>query len=87
MNKTYYTYILRCVDKTLYTGWTIDLEARISSHNSGNGAKYTRGRLPVKIVAYWQFGTKSEAMSFEYKIKRLSKTEKELLLSKKINKA
>jgi putative endonuclease len=84
VNKTYYTYILRCVDKTLYTGWTIDLEARISSHNSGNGAKYTRGRLPVKIVAYWQFGTKSEAMSFENKIKRLSRQKKELLIAQNI---
>ena len=45
-----YVYILSCSDNTLYTGWTNDLERRINVHSSGKGAKYTRGRLPVKLV-------------------------------------
>ena len=79
MDKGYYTYIIRCSDRTLYTGWTINLQERLESHNSGKGAKYTRGRLPVKLVASWQFDSKSEAMSYECEIKRLSRKEKEIL--------
>lgn len=48
-----YTYILECSDGTFYTGWTVDLETRLKCHNSGRGAKYTRARLPVKLV-YWE---------------------------------
>ena len=43
-----YTYILECADGTLYTGWTNDLEKRLAAHNAGQGAKYTRGRGPVR---------------------------------------
>ena len=52
-----YTYILRCKDNTLYTGWTNNLEKRIEMHNSGKGAKYTKARLPVELVYYEQFET------------------------------
>ena len=45
-----YTYIVKCSDKTFYTGWTNDLEKRIEMHNSGKGAKYTKARLPVELV-------------------------------------
>lgn len=45
-----YTYILRCADGTLYCGWTNDLTARLAAHNSGRGAKYTRGRGPVQLA-------------------------------------
>lgn len=45
-----YVYILRCRDESLYTGWTNDLEKRLEAHNSGKGAKYTRGRCPVTLV-------------------------------------
>ncbi len=47
-----YTYIIKCADSTLYTGWTNDLDKRIKAHNSGKGAKYTKTRRPVKLVYY-----------------------------------
>ena len=71
-----YTYILRCADGTLYTGWTNDLQARLKAHNSGKGAKYTKSRLPVELVYFEEFSTKEEAMSREWHIKRLKRAEK-----------
>ena len=62
----YYTYIVECADRSLYTGYTTDVKARIRKHNSGKGAKYTRSRLPVKLVYYEEYETKHEAMSREY---------------------
>ena len=76
-----WTYILRCADGTLYTGWTNDLEKRLRSHNSGKGSKYTRTRLPVELVYSEPFDTKEEAMSREWHIKRLSREEKLSLIS------
>lgn len=72
----FYTYLLECADGTLYCGWTTDPEQRLATHNSGKGAKYTRVRLPVKLVAQWQFDSKAEAMRFEYRLKRLSRQQK-----------
>lgn len=74
-----YTYILRCKDGTLYTGWTNNLEKRIKDHNNGNGAKYTKPRRPVELVYYEEFQTKEEAMRREYAIKRMTRIEKEKL--------
>lgn len=71
-----YTYILRCSDDTLYTGWTNDLPKRLKTHNAGKGARYTRGRLPVKLVYYETFATKKEAMQREAQIKKLSRKQK-----------
>ena len=71
-----YTYILLCSDGTLYTGWTNDLASRLKAHNSGTGAKYTRSRLPVVLKYYEEFETREEAMSREWHIKKLSRTEK-----------
>lgn len=71
-----YTYILLCSDDSLYTGWTNDLSKRIDAHNSGKGAKYTKPRLPVKLVYYEEHDTKEEAMRREYYIKHLSRKEK-----------
>ena len=71
-----YAYIVQCSDNSLYTGWTTDLEKRIACHNSGKGAKYTRTRLPVRLVYYEEFLTKQEAMSREFHIKKLSREEK-----------
>lgn len=76
MKESFYTYILRCSDDTLYCGYTNDLERRISTHNSGKGGKYTRVRLPVELVYYEEFESKSLAMSREVKIKQLSRQEK-----------
>ena len=67
-----YVYILECCDNTLYTGWTNDLEKRIKVHSSGKGAKYTRGRLPVKLVYFEKFHDKKLAMKREYAIKQLT---------------
>ena len=75
-----YTYIVKCSDETFYTGWTNDLEKRIEMHNSGKGAKYTKARLPVEVVYYEAFDTKEEAMSREWHIKRLSRSEKQKLI-------
>lgn len=78
---TNYTYILECHDGTLYTGWTTDLTHRVAAHNSGRGAKYTKGRRPVRLVYYETFATKEEAMSREYAIKHLSAAQKRSLFS------
>ena len=82
--KKYYTYIVRCSDSTYYTGYTTDIGKREAVHNEGKGAKYTRARLPVKMVYHECFETKSEAMSREWAIKQLSREEKERLINKKI---
>ena len=71
-----YTYIVKCRDGSLYTGWTNNLEKRIHDHNSGSGAKYTKSRAPVELLYYEGFRTKSEAMRREYEIKHLSSKEK-----------
>ena len=76
MHKLFYTYIVECNDKTLYTGYTTDVEARIKTHNSGKGAKYTRSRLPVKLVYFEEYETKSEAMSREFAIKKMTRANK-----------
>ncbi len=76
------TYILRCSDNTLYTGWTNDIEARLAAHNSGQGAKYTRGRRPVELVYLERFDTKQEAMRREVYIKRLSRADKLKLIGR-----
>lgn len=75
-----YTYIVECADKSLYCGWTNDLEKRIIAHNAGKGAKYTKPRLPVRLVYHEEFETKEEAMSREWQIKQLSRAEKEKLI-------
>lgn len=75
-----YTYLLKCSDGTYYCGWTDSLEKRLKAHNSGKGSKYTRARLPVELVYYEEYETKQEAMSREWHIKRLSRSEKEKLI-------
>lgn len=75
-----YTYILRCADGTLYTGWTNDLDKRLAAHNAGTAAKYTRPRRPVTLVYQEVFPTKEEAMRREWQIKRLTRVEKLALI-------
>ena len=74
----WFVYILECSDKgkTLYTGITNDLDKRIAVHNAGKGARYTRGRLPVKLIKSFEVLGKSAALKMEYKIKQLSRAEK-----------
>ncbi|MGB4351912.1 MAG: GIY-YIG nuclease family protein [Tissierellaceae bacterium] len=68
--------MLKCSDNTLYTGYTVNLEARINSHNKGKASKYTRGRLPVELVYYEELSSKSEALKRECAIKKLTRDEK-----------
>jgi putative endonuclease len=82
--KRFYTYIVRCADDTLYTGWTVDLGKRIEAHNNGSGAKYTRKRAPVSLAMSWEFESKVEAMRAEYAIKQLPKKQKLDLISGKL---
>lgn len=83
MKTKHYIYILECSDKTLYTGYTNDLENRLKAHNEGKGAKYTKSRLPVKMVYSETFDDKKEAMSREWFIKhRLTREEKLELIKK-----
>ena len=71
-----YTYILECSDGSFYTGWTNKLEKRINCHNKGKGAKYTRGRLPLKLVYFEEFIEKRDAQKREYVIKHLTRNDK-----------
>ena len=76
----HYVYIIRCSDNTYYTGYTTDIERRVREHNTGKGAKYTRGRTPVKLVYSEEKESQSRAMQREYEIKQLDRTEKETLV-------
>ena len=75
-----YVYIIRCNESSLYTGWTNNLKKRFEDHSKGKGAKYTRGRGPLKLVYFEKFDTKEEAMKREYAIKKLTKVLKEELI-------
>lgn len=78
----HYVYIVQCSDGTLYTGYTNDPVQRLKRHNAGQGAKYTRGRRPVKLVYKRRFRSYSRALKTEWKIKKLSKKEKKVLVKK-----
>ena len=77
-----YTYILKCKDGTLYTGWTNDLDKRVKAHNerAGHLCKYTRSRTPVELVYYETFETKEEAQRREYAIKKMTRRQKEIIV-------
>ena len=81
MENNHVTYILQCGDGSLYTGYTNNLEQRLKMHESGKGAKYTRGRGPFQLVYYEKFATKQLAMSREYAIKQLSRMAKLQLIN------
>ena len=76
-----YTYILKCSDGTLYTGWTTDVYKRLLTHNEAKGAKYTRARLPVQLVYWEESPSRSEAQIREQSIKKLKRSEKEKLIA------
>lgn len=81
-----YTYILKCSDGTLYTGWTTDIYKRLLTHNKGKGAKYTRSRLPVQLVYWEESPTRREAQIRERSIKKLKRNEKEKLIENNFQK-
>lgn len=81
MMSEWFVYILECSDHTLYTGITTDLERRIREHNSAcGGARYTRSRRPVTLVYAERCKCRSSACRREYRIKRLSRAQKQLLI-------
>jgi putative endonuclease len=82
VNLDYFVYIISCADKSLYCGFTIDLKKRLIKHNEGKASKYTRSRLPVKMVYFERFSDKSRALRREYEIKQFSRKKKLLLIKK-----
>ncbi len=82
MNEQICVYILRCSDQSFYTGWTNDINRRLTAHNKGAGAKYTRGRGPVELVYLEKLPDKSSALKREAFIKKLSRSQKEVLIAK-----
>lgn len=82
MENTWKLYILRCSDGSLYTGITTDVEKRITTHNAGKGAKYTRSRKPVELVYSEECTDHSTALKREIEIKALSREEKLKLIEK-----
>ncbi len=77
-----YTYMLECSDGKFYTGWTVDLEKRLADHNAGKGAKFTRARLPVRLIYWEEHATRSEAQKREHIVRNLKRKEKELMVDK-----
>jgi putative endonuclease len=88
---TCYCYILECVDGTYYTGWTVDPERRLSQHNKGTASRYTRARLPVKLVYLEPQPDRRTAMKRERAIKKMGRKGRRKLVgtveSKQVNKS
>lgn len=80
--KRHFMYVIECADGSLYTGYSPDVQARFAAHQAGTGAKYTRGRGPLNLLAVAEFATKHDAMSAEYRFKHLSRDRKDELLAK-----
>lgn len=78
-DKSWWLYILRCADDTLYTGIAVDVDKRFAAHEKGKGAKYTRGRGPLKIIYREQCGSHSDALHRELAVKALTREQKEKL--------
>ena len=77
----HFVYIVRCVNDALYTGYTIDIAARIQKHNAGLGAKYTRMNGPVELLASWEAPDCMSALKLERRIKLLSRAQKLALIA------
>ena len=80
-----YVYMVRCADGTLYTGWTTDLTRRLTAHNAGAGAKYTRSRRPVALVYSEECASREEALRREAAVKRLTRAQKLALCGQRDN--
>ena len=80
-----YCYIVECADGTYYTGWAIDPEKRVAMHNKGRGARYTRTRVPVKLVYVEELPDRKSAMKREIAIKKLKRERKGKLISEERN--
>ncbi len=77
-----YVYIVECADGTLYTGWAYDPDARAKRHNAGKGAKYTRSRLPVRLVYREALADQTAARKREYALKQLPRPAKLALIKR-----
>ena len=82
MEQVWKLYIIQCGDGTLYTGITVDVDHRFAMHETGKGAKYTRGRGPLKLKYVEECGSHSEALQRELAVKRLTRQEKMELIEK-----
>lgn len=80
---TWYLYMLKCNDGSLYTGLTNDLDRRLGQHGEGTASRYTRSRLPVRLVYTESWDSRSSALAREYAVKSLSRTEKDALVKGK----
>ena len=80
---SWYVYVARCADESLYCGIALDIDERIAAHNAGTGAKYTRRRGPIVVVLSRRCADKGLALRLEYAIKQLSRREKELLVAER----
>jgi len=74
--------MLECADKSLYTGWTNNLDKRIKTHSKGKGGKYTRARLPVRLVYFEEYNDRIYAQKREYEIKQMTRKQKLMLINK-----
>jgi putative endonuclease len=80
-HRVHFVYIVRCADGTLYTGYSRDPRAREQAHNTSRGAKYTAGRRPVRLVYQEAFRSLGKALAREYRVKQLTRAQKEALLA------
>lgn len=74
--RNHFVYMACCADGTLYTGYATDIDRRIAAHNAGTGARYTRSRRPITVIATWSFTSQAEALRAECAIKRLPRSRK-----------
>jgi putative endonuclease len=81
--KTWYLYLIRCGDGTLYTGISNDVARRLAEHRSGKGARYLRGRGPLALARKIRIGDRSSATRIEARVKKFSRTKKEDLIQGK----
>jgi putative endonuclease len=83
VQETWFLYIARCNDGSLYTGIALDIATRLEQHNAGRGARYTRGRGPLELCAKRRCSSKGDALRLELAVKRLARPEKEQLLARR----
>lgn len=79
--QSWFVYLLRCADNSLYCGITTDIKRRLTQHNDGVASKYTRSRLPVRVETFCQVENKSKALKLELKIKKLPTAKKVIHLN------
>lgn len=80
-DQTWYLYLIRCVDGSLYTGITTDISRRLREHQLGRGARRLRGRGPLSLAFSQAVGSRSRALRLEYRVKRLGRAQKEALIA------